>query len=312
MVAAFADRGRWSRLSHLGTLKGVMGLMTGSGPFGREPAGTFNFEPPAPRRALYLEPTPKRIRVVVGGETVADSRGAFMLQESGHQPIYYFPPDDVRSELLEPSDRRTRCPKKGEASYYTIRAGDSVVDAGAWYYPELIADAPPALKGLIAFYWNRMDQWFEEDEEVFVHPRDPYHRVDVIASDRHVRVSLDGVELASSSRAMALFESNLPARWYLPREDVSAALVESDTLTRCPYKGAASYYSVEGVENGKDLIWYYEDPLPEVARIAGLLCFFNERVDLELDGEDAERPESAWSHGVKSEAQNADPAQTRG
>lgn len=312
MVAPLAARSLSGRVAHPGRLNVVMGLMTGSGPFGREPAGTFNFEPPAPRRALFLEPTPRRIRVVVGGETVADSRGAFMLHESGHQPIYYFPPDDVRSELLEPSDRRTRCPKKGEASYYTIRAGGSVVDAGAWYYPELIADAPPALKGLIAFYWNRMDHWFEEDEEVFVHPRDPYHRVDVIASDRHVRVSLDGVELASSRRAMALFESNLPTRWYLPREDVSAALVESDTLTRCPYKGAAGYYSVDGVENGKDLIWYYEDPLPEVGRIAGLLCFFNERVNLELDGEDAERPESVWTHGVKSEAQNAPPAQTRG
>ena len=154
---------------------------------------------------------------MVGGETVADSRNAFVLHESGHQPIYYFPPEDVRSELLEPSDRHTRCPKKGEASYYTIRAGDSVVEAGAWYYPELIADAPPASKGLIAFYWNRMDQWFEEDEEVFVHPRDPYHRVDVVATDRHVRVSLDGVELlAETDRAMALFESNLPPRWYMP------------------------------------------------------------------------------------------------
>ncbi len=289
-----------------------MGLMTGSGPFGREPAGAFNFEPPAPGRALYLEPTPKRIRAVVGGETVADSRHAFLLHESGHQPIYYFPPEDVRSERLEPSDRHTRCPKKGEASYYTIRAGESVVDAGAWYYPEPIADAPPQLKGLIAFYWNRMDHWFEEDEEVFVHPRDPYHRVDVLTSDRQVRVSLDGVELASSSRALALFESNLPPRWYLPREDVSASLLESDTVTRCPYKGTAAYYSVEGVEDGKDLIWYYADPFPEVSRIAGLLCFFNERVDLELDGELAERPASPWSHGVRSEAQNASPAQTRG
>jgi uncharacterized protein (DUF427 family) len=289
-----------------------MGLMTGSGPFGREPAGAFNFEPPAPGRALYLEPTPKRIRAVVGGETVADSRHAFLLHESGHQPIYYFPPEDVRSERLEPSDRHTRCPKKGEASYYTIRAGDSVVDAGAWYYPEPIADAPPQLKDLIAFYWNRIDHWFEEDEEVFVHPRDPYHRVDVLTSDRQVRVSLDGVELASSSRALALFESNLPPRWYLPREDVSASLLESDTVTRCPYKGTAAYYSVESVEDGKDLIWYYADPFPEVSRIAGLLCFFNERVDLELDGELAERPASPWSHGVRSEAQNASPAQTRG
>ena len=286
-----------------------MGLMSGSGPLGRKPAGEFNFETPEPGRALYLEPTPKRIRVVVGGETVADSRRAMMLHESGHQPIYYFPPEDVRSEFLAPSDRHTRCPKKGEASYYDIRVGDHVVDAGAWYYPELIEGAPARLEGLIAFYWNRVDAWFEEDEEVFVHPRDPYHRVDLVQSDRHVRVSLDGVLLAESTRPLALFESNLPPRWYLPREDVLVELEDSDTVTRCPYKGEASYHSV-AVEGGKDVIWCYRDPIPEAARIRGLLCFFNERVELELDGELQERPDSPWRHGVKSE--NASPATTRG
>ena len=221
-----------------------MGLMTGSGPFGRDPAGAFNFEPPAPGRAVYLEPSPKRIRVVVAGETVADSRRAMLLHESGHQPIYYFPPEDVRADLLEPSDRHTHCPKKGEASYHSIRVGSDVVEAGAWYYPDPIVEAPPLLGGLIAFYWNRMDHWYEEDEEVFGHPRDPYHRIDVLKTDRHVRVSLGGELLAESDRAMALFESNLPTRWYLPREDVGATLSPSDTTTICPYKGTASYYSV--------------------------------------------------------------------
>jgi uncharacterized protein (DUF427 family) len=275
-----------------------MGLMYGNGPFSRKPAGRFNFEPPPPGRALYLDPTPKRIRVVVGGETIADSRHAFLLHESGHQPIYYFPPEDVRSEFLEPSERHTRCPKKGEASYHTIRAGDHVVEAGAWYYPEPIPEAPPALEGLIAFYFDRMDQWFEEDEEIAVHPRDPYHRVDILRSDRVVRVSLDGELLAESTRALALFESNLPPRWYLPAEDVVAELEPSDTVTGCPYKGEAGYHSVKlgSGELEKDLIWCYTDPFPEVGRIAGLLCFFNERVDLELDGELQERPESPFSH----------------
>jgi uncharacterized protein (DUF427 family) len=270
-----------------------MGLMYGSGPFGKEPAGKFNFDPPPPGRALYLEPSPKRVRVAVGGETIADSRRPMLLHESGHQPIYYFPPEDVRSEFLEDSDRHTRCPKKGEASYYTIRVGDRVVEAGAWYYPSVLDDAPPELEGLVAFYWREMDHWYEEDEEIFGHARDPYHRIDVLRSDRHVRVSLDGEVLAESDRAMALFESNLPPRWYLPREDVVASLEPSETRTVCPYKGFASYYSV-GPE--QDLVWVYEDPLPDAAKIAGLLCFFNERVDHELDGEALERPASPWRH----------------
>jgi uncharacterized protein (DUF427 family) len=260
--------------------------MTGTGPLGRKPAGTFNFEPPPPGRALYLEPTPKRIRAVVADEVIADSRAALMLHESGHQPVYYFPAEDVRAEFLEPSDRHTHCPKKGDASYYTIRVGDRVVDAGAWYYPEPL-DGAPAIKDLIAFYWNRVDQWYEEGEEVFVHPRDPYHRVDLVATDRLVRVSLDGALLAESRNALALFETNLPPRWYLPREDVVASLEDSDTITRCPYKGQAAYQSVRlpSGELVSDLVWYYPDPIADASRIEGLLCFFNEKVDLELDGE---------------------------
>ncbi len=290
-----------------------MGLMSGSGPLGRQPAGQFNFEVPVPGRVLYLEPSPKRVRVVVGDEVIADSRGAMMLHESGHQPVYYFPPDDVRSEFLEPSDRHTHCPRKGDASYYTIRVGESVVEAGAWYYPDPIEGAPP-IKGLIAFYFRRMDHWYEEAEEIFVHPRDPYHRVDVVRSERDVRISLDGEELAHTTRAVALFETNLPTRWYIPREDVSATLEDSDTVTRCPYKGTAAYHSVRlgDGESARDLVWYYDEPFDEVRRIAGLVCFFNERVDLELDGELQERPESPWSHGVKDDAANAPAVQTRG
>jgi uncharacterized protein (DUF427 family) len=287
--------------------------MTGTGPLGRQPAGAFNFEPPAPGRALYLEPTPKRIRAVLGGEPVADSRAAMMLHESGHQPVYYFPPADVRADLLERSDRRTHCPKKGDASYYTICVGDHVVDAGAWYYPEPLEGAPP-IKDLISFYWSRMDHWYEEDEEVLVHPRDPYHRVDILRTDRHIRISLDGELLAESRSATALFETNLPPRWYVPREDVSAELEPSGTLTRCPYKGQASYYSIKlaSGEVGRDLIWCYPDPISESSRITGLLCFFSEQVDIELDGELQQRPQSPWSQGVKSQAPNLDPAQTRG
>jgi uncharacterized protein (DUF427 family) len=293
-----------------------MGLMTGSGPFGREPAGQFNFEPPGPGQALYLDPSPKRIRVEVGGVVIADSRRAFLLHESGHQPIYYLPPEDVFAEYLEPSDRHTHCPKKGDASYHTIKAGGEVVEAGAWYYPDPLPGAPVLLKGLVAFYYNRMGRWLEEGEEVAVHPRDPYHRVDVRATDRHIRVSLGGELLAETTRALAVFETTLPVRWYMPREDVVATLEPSDTVTRCPYKGTAGYNSVhlDDDETGRDLIWFYDEPFDEVRRVEGLVCFFNEKVDIELDGELQQRPESPWSHSVKSDAgaQNAAPAKTRG
>ncbi len=168
-----------------------------------------------------------------------------------------------------------------------------MVQAGAWYYPDPIDGTPP-IKDLIAFYFDRMGRWLEEGEEIGVHPRDPYHRIDVLASDRRVRVSLDGELLAESDRALALFESNLPTRWYMPAEDVVVSLEPSDTVTRCPYKGTAAYYSVPG-DDGQDLLWYYDEPFDEVRRVKGLVCFYNERVDIELDGELQDRPALGFS-----------------
>jgi uncharacterized protein (DUF427 family) len=274
--------------------------MTGTGPLGRNPTGSFNFDTPPAGRSLYIEPTPKRIRVEVDGETIADSRRAVILQESGLQPVYYFPPEDVRTDLFEPTERHTKCPIKGEASYYSIRVSEREVKNGAWYYPEPIEGAAQ-IAGMIAFYWDRVDRWLEEDEEILVHPRDPYHRIDVLPSSRHVRISLEGELLAESTRPIALFESNLPSRWYLPREDVLAELEPTETVTHCGYKGQASYYAVRlgSGDTVPDLVWTYTDPFPEAGRIQDLLCFFNERVDIELDGEPQERPVSAWSRGVK-------------
>jgi uncharacterized protein (DUF427 family) len=174
-----------------------------------------------------------------------------------------------------------------------------------------LAGAEP-IRDLIAFYWDRVDAWFEEDEQVYVHPRDPYHRIDVRRSARLVEVSFDGTVLAQSRRPLALFESNLPVRWYLPREDVGVPLERSDTVTACPYKGVAKYFSVRIPDGtlGKDLLWYYSEPYAEVAAIGGLVCFFNERVDLSLDGVAQERPASPWENGVRS--QNLPPSLTRG
>ena len=148
-----------------------------------------------------------------------------------------------------------------------------------------------------------MDAWFEEDEQVFVHARDPYHRVDVVPTSRHIRVSFGGEVVAETRRANALFETGLPTRWYIPRNDVRHEVLEtSASSTRCPYKGVASYRSVRaGAERDEDLVWSYERPLPAVAGITGQLAFFNERVDIDVDGEREERPRTPWSKGLGRE-----------
>jgi uncharacterized protein (DUF427 family) len=269
-----------------------MALTVGTGPFGLRPAGTFNFELPRVKGLIYFEDSPRRIRARLGGETVVDSHRAKLLHEHGHLPIYYFPQEDVRMDLLTPSDKQTHCPYKGDASYWSVHAGGKDAEDAAWSYPEPLPDAPP-LAGYLAFYWSRMDEWLEEDEPAIVHARDPYHRVDVLATSRHVRVSVGGEVVAESRRALALFETGLPTRWYFPREDVRLdRLVPSDTRTGCAYKGFASYWSVAQED---DLVWSYPDPQPEVDRIRDHLAFFNERVDIEVDGEPQERPVTQWS-----------------
>jgi uncharacterized protein (DUF427 family) len=273
-----------------------MALTVGTGPFGQRPAGGFNFEVPRSQGVIYFEDSPRRIRARLGGETIVDSRHAKLLHEQNHLPVYYFPIEDVRMDLLEPTSHTTRCPFKGDASYWSVQAGGRVAENAAWGYPEPIDDAPP-LAGYIAFYWNKMDEWLEEDEPAIVHARDPYHRVDVLDTSRHVRVSVNGEVVADTTRAKVIFETGLPPRWYIPREDVNAdMLVDSDTRTGCAYKGFASYKSVNaGGATEEDLVWVYEDPLREAAPIRGYLAFFNERADIEIDGELEERPVTQWS-----------------
>ena len=273
-----------------------MALTVGTGPFGKQPAGRFNFDVPRERGVIYFEDSPRRIRGRFGGETIVDSTHAKLLHEQNHLPIYYFPVEDVRMDLLEPTDHSTRCPFKGEARYWSVRAGGRVAENAAWGYPDPLEDAPP-LGGYVAFYWNKLDGWLEEDEPAIVHARDPYHRVDVLDTSRHVRVSVNGEVVADTKRAKVIFETGLPPRWYFPAEDVRAdALTESDTRTGCAYKGFASYKHVlAGGATEEDLVWLYEDPLREVAPIKDHLAFFNERADIEVDGVLQERPVTQWS-----------------
>ena len=274
-----------------------MGLTSGTGPFGHQPAGQFNFAPDPPTGSvLYFDPVPYRLRGFFAGEAVFDTLGAKLLYETAHLPVYYVPEDDLRHDLLEPSDRQTHCPHKGDASYRSLRVGDRIEPDAVWTYRQPIAPAA-FLAGHAAFYWGKLDEWWVEDEQVFGHPRDPYHRIDTYPTTRRVRISIDGEVVAESTRAVALFESGLPPRFYLPAEDVRMGLLEpSETKTRCAYKGVASYWHVRAGDTlHDDLAWTYPEPDRDGQAIRDLVCFFNERVDLEVDGEAQERPRTQWS-----------------
>jgi uncharacterized protein (DUF427 family) len=269
-----------------------MPLTVGTGPFSKQPAGRFNFDvPEATGATLLFDPVPHRIRVVFAGETVADSTHAKLLHETGHLPIYYFPEEDVRRELFVPSAKHTHCPHKGEAGYWSLRVDDRTADDAVWYYPEPIEGAD-FLRGHVAFYWEAVDAWYAEDEQLFEHARDPYSRIDIYPTSRRVRVLVDGEPVADTVQARILFESNLPPRYYIPRDDVRMELFEkSEKHTGCAYKGRASYWHVR--VNGtlhEDLAWTYPEPAYDGARVKDLIAFYNERVDIEVDGELQERP----------------------
>lgn len=243
-----------------------------------------------------LEPTARWLRAYLGGEKVADSQQALLMIEAPYLLVYYFPKQDVRMELLTPSDHTEKSGYKGTALFYTLKAGGKTADNAAWTYPETLPDRPD-LSEYIAFAWNALDEWYEEDEQVFVHPRNPYHRVDTIPSSRHIKVVIGGEVIAESHRPALLFETGLPTRYYLPEEDVRIELLTAtDSHTHCPYKGQASYWNAD--VNGrvyKDIVWSYPDPIPETPKIKGLLSFYNEKVDIYVDGFLTERPRTEWS-----------------
>ncbi len=246
--------------------------------------------------AVILEPSPRRVRIEFNGEMIADTTHARMLYEDGHLPMYYVPMDDVRMDLLHKTDHSTHCPHKGDASYWTIKVGDRESENAVWGYEDPLPQQP-GLKGLVAFYWDRVDHWYEEDEEIFVHPRDPYKRIDTIPSSRRVQVTLGGETVADTTNAIFLFETGLPTRYYIPREDVHAKLVPSNLETACPYKGTAHYYGVEaGGQTFEDVVWYYPDPIAEIPKIKDLLCFYNEKVDsIAVDGVEIPKQPTPWS-----------------
>lgn len=245
---------------------------------------------------VIFEPTARHLRVTFGGEVIAESKRAMLLRDSSYQLIYYFPEEDVRMDLLVPTDHVEGSPYKGERVHWTVKVDERVAENAAFAYPNL-KEGRPDLRGYIAFKWNAMDAWYEEDERVYVHPRDPYHRVDTIRSSRHIRVEIDGMTVAETDRPHLLFETGLPTRYYIPLEDVRMDLMTpTETHTGCPYKGTASYWSAE--INGEvydDIAWAYLDPLPEIPKIRDTLSFYNERVDIYVDGELEERPRTVFA-----------------
>ena len=242
----------------------------------------------------HIEPVPRRVRAFLGGAAVLDTIRALYVWEWPKYPQYYIPLADFDPELLVNEEHPEHL-SRGSAMRYGLRVGESSRPGAAHVYGD---DALEGLAGTVRLEWDALDAWFEEDEQVFVHPRDPYAHVDALRSKRPVHVELGGVTLAESSSPVMVFETGLPTRYYLDRTDISWEYLEpSDTVTACPYKGATSgYWSVRlGEELHADLAWAYDFPTRQLQPIAGLIAFYNEKVDLTVGGVRLERPQTHFS-----------------
>lgn len=261
---------------------------------------------------LRVEPTAKRVRAILDGETVVDTTRALLVWEPQRVvPGFAVPVEDLAAELVAtgPVDRSQTIPlvnlqgggprviESADFVLHTTDGEDLTLRVGA---TDLVGAAfrtsDPDLAGYVLLDWDAFDTWLEEEEEVRGHPRDPFHRVDIRLSSRHVRIELEGELVAESSRPRMVFETKIGPRFYLPPQDIVTKLAPSPTRTICAYKGQASYFSLElGDRTVTDIAWCYEHPLPDAAEIAGYVSFFDERVDLTLDGSPRERPQTPWS-----------------
>ncbi len=246
------------------------------------------------RGRVRVENSQKRVRVYLGGRPVADSKRVKLVWEKPYYPTYYFPATDVDTTALIETGETHRVPSRGEASIHTVKSGDAEAPSAVRWYKESKLDE---IADHLTFHWNSMDAWFEEEEQVYVHPRDPYTRVDILQSTRHVEVFVGDEKVADSRQPRLLFETGLPVRYYLPKTDVRMDLLTPTNLkTECPYKGTASYYSVSaGGDRHENLVWWYPQPVQESADIAGYVSFYNEKVDIRVDGELQERPRTVFS-----------------
>jgi uncharacterized protein (DUF427 family) len=242
-----------------------------------------------PRGLVRTEPSHKRVRIFFGGVPVVDTVDALYVWEGPSYPQYYVPRGDVADGVLQPSPTTSRSPSRGTATHFHVVGGGREATDAAWTYD----DSPmPELRGRVRFGFDAMDAWFEEDEEIFVHPRSPSTRIQVLPSSRHVAVRVDGLVVAESSRPTFLYETGLPRRTYFSKLDVRMDLLTpTATTTRCPYKGKASYWTLTTPDEvHPDWVWSYPAPSRESMQVAGLVAFFDERVDVIVDGVQQARP----------------------
>lgn len=241
-----------------------------------------------PADRITYEPSERWVRGMLGETTVVESHRPTLVWEPGIPvPFYVFPRADLKAGTLHEAEKPPKGGRRADSVFYDLEVDGRVLPNAAWTYPG--ADFADTVSLAWAEWGGAgLDHWYEEDEEIFVHPRDPYSRVDAIPSTRHVVASLDGRVLAETRRPVLLFETHLPTRYYFPPEDVRFdELVATESHTRCPYKGVASYWS-HGDE--RDLAWAYPTPLEAVRVIQDHVAFYNERVDLTVDGQRVERP----------------------
>jgi len=260
-----------------------------------------------PEDLLTFTPANRRIRLQFGGQTIADSTAVMLLREPRRALTYYFPQADVRMELLAKGSTPTGSvsgeafywspPSRSKAQFWALTVDQKTAEEAAWSYADILSNDLD-LRGYVAFNWPKMDHWLEEEEEVFGHPRDPYHRVDVLQSSHHIKIVIGGQVVAETKRPRLLLETSLPPRYYIPQEDIRMDLLTpTESHTICPYKGTASYWSLtseSGVE--EDIVWSYLNPLIDCSKIENLLSFYDERVEaVYVDGILQEKPKTMWS-----------------
>jgi uncharacterized protein (DUF427 family) len=274
-----------------------MGLAWQQGPLAPGAVGRFLVPDPLPERLLYAEPLRRRMRVRFGDAWIADSEDIVLLHEPGHYPVAYFPLGAITEGALEPAERTTVHRDLGTTSWYTVKAGSQSKQRAAWQHIEL-PDYAGELTGRVAFAWRAMDAFYEEDDRIVGHAADPYHRIDIRTTSRHLVVRYNDRVVADTTRPLALFESGFAPRWYVPRADVDEnALTAVEFQTFCPYKGVCSYYDIG---DARRAAWSYLNAWPEVGSVAGFISFEPDEVEVDLDGKRLrlEPGQSVIAHGV--------------